>query len=228
MATYKLSYFAITGLGEPLRASMALAGIKFEEEILTGEQWGKIKSDSSSPLFGKQLPALWITDESGASQCLSQSRAILRYIGKIGQFNGKPLYPADPMAQYYCDEVIEMVEDIRPLMVPTFGIADQAEKEAARAALVAPDGKMTPHFVKLNERLGKFAFAAGPDPSIADVYTVCVCYMFQAPSFVDGFPADTFKAYPNLVALKDRLMALPPLAEYYKDAEGIRAPFKVA
>jgi len=229
MPTYKLSYFPITGLGEPIRATFALAGIPFEDERLPGDEWGKRKVDATSPFFGQQMPALVITDDAGgAAAPMFQSRAILRYVGTIGKYNGKSLYPDDPMERYNCDEVIEMVEDFRPHMAPTFAIQDQAEKEKARFDLVQPEGKMYPGLEKLNKRLGKFSFAAGESPSVADLYVVTVCYLLQQPTFLDGFPADTFKAFPNISALKDRLMALPPLVAYYKDADGIRAAFKVA
>jgi len=228
MPTYKLSYFPYTALGEPIRATFALAGIPFEDERVPGEEWGKRKTDPSSPFYQQQMPALQITDDSGANQVLFQSRAILRYVGRIGKYDGKALYPEDPMTQYCCDEVIEMVEDIRPHLASTFSIEDQAEKEKARAALVAPEGKMFPGLTKLNQRLSKFKFAAGDAPSIADAYVVVVCHMFQQPTFLEGFPADSLKPFPNIVALKDRFMSLPPLATYYKDAEGIRAPFKTA
>lgn len=224
-STFKFTYFPITGLGEPIRAAFALAGIPFENDITPGEKWSK-EVKPTLPT-GAQMPILHVTQGEN-TELLYQSRAILRYIGSIGSYKGVKLYPIAPKARYYCDEVIEMVEDFRPHMAATFQIADQAEKEAARAALVRPDGKMYPGMMKLNERLGKFPFAAGDKPSIADLYAVMVCHLFQAPSFLDGFPADTFKDMPNITALKDKICALPPLKEYYKDAEGIRAPFKVA
>jgi len=225
MATYKLTYFGITGLGEPIRVALTLAGIPFEDDKLGGEAWGEKKKD---PKYANcQMPIFEIT-EGGATTMMTQSRAILRYIGQIGKFQDKPLYPQDPMSAFYCDEVIEMVEDFRPYIVPTVSIADQAEKEAARAALVQPDGKMYPGLKRLNDRLAKFPFAAGNDPTIADFYAVCVCYMFQAPTFFDGFPANSFEPFPNIVALKNKLMSLPPLVAYYKDADGCRASFKVA
>jgi glutathione S-transferase len=120
-----------------------------------------------------------------------------------------------------------MVEDIRPHIVPTFSIADQAEKEAARLALVQPDGKMYGGLKKLNDHLAKFPFAAGDKPTIADAYVIVVTHLFQAPSFIDGFTADTYKDMPNIIALKDKFCALPPVKEYYKNAEGFCAPFKV-
>ena len=79
---------------------------------------------------------------AGKTDILYQSKAILRYIGSIGSYNGVKLYPDDPMTRYHCDEVIDLVEDIRPMFVSTFAIKDLEEKMAARAALVAPGGKM--------------------------------------------------------------------------------------
>eukprot|EP00414_Alexandrium_minutum_P001713 CAMPEP_0113818054 /NCGR_PEP_ID=MMETSP0328-20130328/48_1 /TAXON_ID=39455 /ORGANISM="Alexandrium minutum" /LENGTH=350 /DNA_ID=CAMNT_0000785989 /DNA_START=92 /DNA_END=1144 /DNA_ORIENTATION=+ /assembly_acc=CAM_ASM_000350 len=223
--TFKLNYFPITALGEPIRMTFALAKVPFEDEPIPGDKWGSEVKPTLPP--GSQMPILHIT-QGDTTEMLFQSRAILRYVGSLGSYKGVKLYPSAPKPRYYCDEVIEMVEDFRPLIVPTFAIEDEAEKLKARAALVAPDGKMYPGIKKLNERLGKFTFAAGEKPSIADAYVVSVCFMFQQPTFVDGMPSDTFKDFPNITALKDKFCALPPLKDYYKDAEGIRAPFKVA
>lgn len=223
MSSFRLNYFPITALGEPIRATFALAGIPFENEPIPGEKWKDLKPTLPS---GSQMPILHIT-QGEKTEMMFQSRAILRFVGSIGAYKGSKLYPTSPKARYYCDEVIEMVEDVRPLFISTFSIENQAEKEAARAALVKPDGKMYPGLMKLNERLGKFPFAAGDKPSIADAYAVFVLFGFQQPTFLDGFPADTYKDMPNITALKDRFCALPPLKDYYKDADGIRAPFKV-
>jgi len=224
MATYKLNYFPITALGEPIRVTFALAGIPFEDEPLPGAKWGEVKASLPE---GSQMPILHMT-AGGKTEMMFQSRAILRYVGSIGSYEGTKLYPDDPMARYYCDEVIEMIEDIRPHVAATFAITDEAERNAARAALVAADGKMYPGLKKLNDRLAKFPFAAGDKPTVADAYVIFVTHMFQQPTFFDGFPADTFKDLPNITALKNKFCALPPMKEYYKDAEGIRAPFKVA
>jgi glutathione S-transferase len=229
MPSYKLTYWGITGLAESIRQTFVLAGIPFEDEKIVGDQWKARKEDPAYAGIMLGLPMLEITNDDGSKVNLTQSLAILRYVGRIGNFNGKALYPEDPLAQAFCDEVIGIVEDIRPLMVPTFSIQDQAEKEAARKALVtAPDGKMLPGLTKLNNRLGKFAFAAGDAPSIADCYVATVCYLFQAPSFLDGFPEGSLAPFTNITALKDKLCSLPPMQEYYKDAESYRTPFKVA
>jgi len=217
----ELKYFGITGLGECIRATLALSGTAFKDTKLVGEEWGALKATLPP---GSQLPIFSMTTADGERLTLHQSRAILRLCGDL-TYEGKALYPTDAIERYYCDEAIELVEDFRPYMVPTFAIADQAEKEAARLALIREGGKMWNGLTRLNERLGKFDFCAGNSPSVADAYVVTVCYMFQAPTFIDGFPSDTFEPFPNIVALKNRFCSLPPLAEYYKDADGIRAPF---
>lgn len=223
-STFKLNYFPITALGEPIRATFALAGIPFENETVTGDRWKELKPTLPD---GSQMPILHVTTGE-TTEMLFQSRAILRYIGSIGSYKGVRLYPSAPKPRFYCDEVIEMVEDFRGHLAPTFSIENQAEKEKARCALIRPEGKMYPGLMKLNERLGKFPFAAGDKPSIADAYVVFVTHILQQPTFLDGFPDDTFKDMPNITALKDKFCALPPVKEYYKDAEGVRAAFKVA
>jgi glutathione S-transferase len=229
MPVYKVTYWGITGLGEPIRQAFALAGIAFEDDKVTGDVWKARKEDPANAGVLMGLPMLEITNDDGSKVTLTQSLAILRSVGRTASVDGKALYPEDPLTQAFCDEVIGIVEDIRPLMVPTFAIPDQAEKEAARKALVtAPDGKMIPGLTKLNDRLARFAWAAGDAPSIADCYLVTVCYLFQSPSFLDGFPADSLAPFTNITALKDKLCSLPPLQEYYKDAVEFRTPFKIA
>ena len=46
MPEYKLNYFATAGKGEPARLLFALAGVPFTDNILSKEEWAKVKSDS--------------------------------------------------------------------------------------------------------------------------------------------------------------------------------------
>jgi len=74
---------------------------------------------------------------------------------------------------------------------------------------------MYPGLKKLDARLAMFEFAAGPNPTIADAYLVPVCYMFQAPSFLDGFPPESLAPFPNIARIKVRILehhAFAPLA----------------
>eukprot|EP00662_Eupelagonemidae_sp_cell21_P057244 gene57244-biopygen5105 len=51
MPSYKLTYFGITGLGEPIRMAFTLAGVAFEDERIGGEEWQKRKAE-----LGHQMP----------------------------------------------------------------------------------------------------------------------------------------------------------------------------
>jgi len=217
MASYTLSYFGITGLAEPIRQAFTLGGIEFTDERLTGDALkAKRESPEGAAFVGKQVPLL-VIKEGDKTIVMDQSRAILRYVGKIAKYNGKSLYPEDPLEQYYVDQLIETIEDIRPHMAPTFAIADEAEKSAARLALMSPGGKIHDGFIKLEKMLARFKFVAGDSPTIADCYVVSVCNMFQQPTFLDGFPVDTFKDFPTLAVISSRFFSLPPLVAHYKN-----------
>ena len=46
MPEYKLNYFVFTGKGEPARLLFALAGVEFTDNLITDEEWAKMKNDS--------------------------------------------------------------------------------------------------------------------------------------------------------------------------------------
>ena len=102
--SYKLSYFGITALGEPIRIVLALGGIAFEDERIAGAMWGEFKPKTP---YG-QMPVLQITASDGSTTQMSQARSVLRFLGKSITFEGNPLYPTDAVLAYKCDEVGEM------------------------------------------------------------------------------------------------------------------------
>ena len=46
MPKYTLNYFNTAGRGETARLIFALAGVEFSDNLITGEEWAKIKNDS--------------------------------------------------------------------------------------------------------------------------------------------------------------------------------------
>ena len=94
MPTYKLTYFDFDGgRGEPVRIALHAAGIEFEDERLSFEEFGEMRHT----LRFSSLPALEIDGNP-----VTQSNAILRYIGKMAG-----LYPEDDLQALYCDEVLD-------------------------------------------------------------------------------------------------------------------------
>ena len=96
MPTYKLTYFDFDGgRGEPVRIALHAAGIPFEDERLSFEDFGKMRHG----LRFNSLPVLEIDGNP-----ITQSNAISRYVGKMAG-----LYPEDDLQALYCDEAMEAV-----------------------------------------------------------------------------------------------------------------------
>merc|ERR1719330_886154 len=146
---------------------------------------------------------------------MPQSTAILRYVGRIAQYGDKPLYPEDPLEAFACDETIEMVNDMFAPLMKTMGIKDQAEKEAARAALFAEDGALTPHLQKLDNRFDGDRTSV----TIGDLYVFCFLNSCRTPSWLDGVPPGALDKYANLNKHHELIANLPPILEYYKDKQ---------
>lgn len=208
-------YWPITGLGEPIRMCMAIGGIPFKDCTPKSDEKFMDKKQALSPM---QVPILLVDGVP-----MDQSTAILRYLGKICKYEGKPLYPEDPLEAFWCDNLISLTDDFRTPVGSTFAIQDQAEKEAARAALFADDGKMTKFAAVLNDKL---ADRVGKTLTVGDLYAFCLTNMFRQPTFIDGVPAGTMDKYENITKFHEWVAKLPPVLEYYKDAVEIRSTFK--
>ncbi|OQS02778.1 glutathione S-transferase, partial [Thraustotheca clavata] len=96
--TLKLSYFDLAARAELTRLALYIAGIPFEDERLTREEFAVRKPT----LPFKQAPTLTIDGE-----VFAQSHAMARYAGRLGG-----LYPSDPLAAYRVDEVIASSDDL--------------------------------------------------------------------------------------------------------------------
>src|SRR2546422_974663 len=100
MPLYKLTYFdAATSRGEECRLALHVAGLPFEDERLTRDQWAARKA--STP-FGA-LPVLAIDGRQ-----LAQSNAILRFIG-----SQHGLHPVEPFEAALHESLMCAVEDLR-------------------------------------------------------------------------------------------------------------------
>jgi hypothetical protein len=50
--TYKLTYFNVKGLGEPIRCRLSYGGVEFEDHRVEKEDWPQIKPCKSSHILG--------------------------------------------------------------------------------------------------------------------------------------------------------------------------------
>ena len=120
MASYKLAYFPVTGVGEPLRMALALGGATFEDDRIPGSE---MKDRKPASVWGG-VPTLVITQADGTSLTLGGSypamQSVLRFLGKSLSYQDKPLYPVDPLEAYQADTILAAAEDARQQMGPTF------------------------------------------------------------------------------------------------------------
>lgn len=201
MSDYKLTYFDIDGgRAEPIRIAFHSAGIAFEDNRISFEEFAQIRS---SRRFNS-VPTLEIDGVQ-----VSQSNALSRYVGKMAG-----LYPEDAMQALYCDEVLGALEDLSHYIVKTFGLQGE-ELEQARQKLV--DGWMSIYLRGLEELLirGGGEYFADSKLTIADlrayVQTRALC-----AGILDHVPTDLVQQVaPHLVEHKERIHSDPRVVAYY-------------
>lgn len=186
---------------------------RHDDMRLSGSEWEE-RYKKLMP-YG-QVPVL-IVD----SKPIAQSKTILRYVGKIATFHGRPLYPTDPLAAAKVDEVIDAFDDLWILLAPTFRIEDQKRKEHMRQALFSPQGEATKFILIFEGILAESAngyVVAEAGLTIADLTYFCVLNFIRS-GFTDGLDPSLFVQYPYITKHKEMIAKLPKIKEYYQDAK---------
>ncbi|KAL1285938.1 Glutathione S-transferase [Trichinella pseudospiralis] len=114
---YKLSYFDVRGLAEPIRLLFHDQKIEFIDHRFDRNEWSKIKS--TILMFG-QVPCLY---ENG--NAIVQSGAIMRHLGRRFDLYGN----ADEMT--YVDEMYDGICDLRKKYAP-FIYTEHSEEEVEK------------------------------------------------------------------------------------------------
>ncbi len=201
MPTYKLTYFDFDGgRGEPVRIALHAAGIEFEDERLSFEEFGKVRHS----LRFSSLPVLEID-----GSIVTQSNAISRYVGKMAG-----LYPEDALQALYCDEVLDALEDVNHYIVPTLFLQGD-ELRAAREKLVA--GWLTVYLQGLGQLLarGGDRYFAGDRLTIADLKMLVQTRALRSGN-MDHVPTDLVERLaPNLCEHQARIEKEPQVVAYY-------------
>jgi len=200
MTTYRLTYFDTDGgRGEPIRIAFHAAGIAFEDNRVTFQDFMAMRGDTR---FGA-LPELEIDGVR-----FTQSNAIGRYIGRMAK-----LYPQDDFQALCCDEVLGAVEDAQHAIGTTFGLQGD-ELRAARERLV--DGKLTTYVRGLGELLERGGdYFADNRLTIADL-KVYYLVRWLCSGMLDHVPTDLInRVAPGLAAHRDRVAEDPVVTAYY-------------
>lgn len=198
--SFKLTYFDISGgRGEPIRLAFKLGGIDFEDVRLSFAEWAQKRE--SAPFH--QVPFLQIDH-----QLVTQSNAILRYVGKLAG-----LYPEDPYQALLCDELLDAVEDLWQKLGRTMGLEGEALKTARETLVQGPYTRYLEQFEARLKRGGEF-FADGR-LTVADLQIFVFCRSLQS-GHLDHIPQDLIsKVAPEVAKHQQRISEVPAIKEYY-------------
>jgi len=201
MTQYKLSYFDFSGgRGEPIRIAFHAAGVALEDNRLSFQQFGEMRE-------GTPFNSLPVLDIDGAA--VTQSNAILRYVGKLGG-----LYPTDTLQALYCDEVMDAVEHLSYHIGQTMRLPAD-ELRAAREKLVA--GWLTTFVRGIDGLLtrGGGEYFADRRLTVADL-KMFIETRWLCSGALDHVPTDFVqKLAPGLVAHQQRIEKDPVVVAYY-------------
>jgi len=199
-AKLKLNYFPIAGRGDCIRFALHVGGIPFEDNRINFPDWPAYKPNT--PFGG--IPTL---DIDGVTY--GQSTALLRYAGRLAH-----LYPSDPLAALKVDEIMDAVEDLVNVLVPSLRENDNDKKAAMRKALT--ETTLPPHLASLEKALARnkaSPFVTGSELTVGDLKLAPVLAWFTSGA-LDGIPKDIADSYPHLKAVREAVYANPKVQEW--------------
>ena len=196
---HAVHYFGIPGRGEVVRVMLALGGIDFCDDVIQFQDWPERKAKTRWGV----VPSLTLPDGSKHGQ----SRALLRYLGKLVHHDGAALYPVDPREALLADEVCDFIEDI-------WGKLLEAKANKACAALLAGGGEGAAMLDQLEATIHG-PYVGGVYPSIADVY-VFAAFAWWASGFFKGCTVDSLlSARPKLQSIVHSVGQFEKVRQYY-------------
>jgi len=193
---YRVTYFPIKALGEPIRLLLSYGKIDFEDRRISSEEWPKYKE--SMPMG--QMPTLEIDDK-----VYYQSGPISRYLAK--QFG---LAGDNDLESLEVDIAVECINDFR---IKGSAVHFEPDEEAKEKKFLVLQEETIPFLLKkLEERatINKGYLAIGK-LSWADFYFVALvdylCVIARQ---------DILAANPNLASVKANVLALPEIQAWYE------------
>eukprot|EP00928_Gymnodinium_smaydae_P055239 TRINITY_DN38833_c0_g1_i1.p1 TRINITY_DN38833_c0_g1~~TRINITY_DN38833_c0_g1_i1.p1 ORF type:complete len:333 (+),score=64.88 TRINITY_DN38833_c0_g1_i1:1-999(+) len=212
-AKLTLKYFPIAGRAEPIRLALVVGKVRYYDHRISGHEWEE-KHKKLAP-FG-QVPILQV-----GTRIISQTKAILRYVGKFSKYQGQPLYPTDPLVAAKVDELLDAFDDLWILLAPTYRITDQGQKEIARQRLFAPGCEGALMLDKLERPLqfssNGFVVSEAKGLTIADLMYFGFLNTIRS-GFIEGLGPDIFNGWEKLMAHKEKIASLAAVKEYYEDS----------
>ncbi|XP_053980880.1 uncharacterized protein LOC128877527 [Hylaeus volcanicus] len=190
MPSYKLTYFPVKALAEPIRFILSYAGAEFEDVRFNRDDWPKIKPDTP---FG-QVPTLEID-----GKVVPQSTSICRYLAKQNGLAGK-----DDWEALQIDVVVDTIHDVRMKI----GAYSYETNEAAKAEKLKVANEVVPFVLeRLDAQVKKNGgYFVGGALTWADLTFVA---LLDYLNFM--MKSDIIEKFDNLKQLRDKVLALPAI-----------------
>ena len=198
MASYKLTYFNGRGRAEIARYIFAQAGVQYEDNRVTGEEFGKMKPT----LPAGSLPVL---EEDG--KVLAGSGSIARYLGEKFGLGGSNAWENAQL-----DSLIGVLNDFSATAIPAFFGDNEERKAEAKKALF--EVNIPKYFGILEKRISENnssdGWAFGNKITYVDLrISITFDQMLpMAPDLAEKFPA--------VNKLNDAVKSQPKIAEWLK------------
>ncbi len=197
MAKYRLTYFDFSASrGLECRLAMHLAGVDFEDNRISFDQWSQLKPTTP---YGS-LPML----ERDGEPVLGQCNAILAYIGR--QYG---LHPKDPWKAAMHEAIFNYVESYRAIAQKVTS-KDEAEKKQLREEFAA--GYLQTWAKSLESQI-EGPFFEGDEIHIADIKVYTIVQSIVGGK-IDYVTAASFEPFPKLLALHAAVHSHPKVAEW--------------
>ncbi|CAL7934088.1 unnamed protein product [Xylocopa violacea] len=193
MPNYKLTYFPLEGLAEPIRFLLSYAEIPFEDYRFDRADWPKIKPTTP---FG-QVPVLEVDGKQ-----VAQSVAISRYLAKQCGLVGKNDWEALEI-----DATVDTINDIR-VRIAAYHYEENAEVKAAKQKIA---NEHVPYFLeRLDAQVKKNGgYFVGGALSWADLTFVA---LLDYLNFMNK--SDLIEKYENLKQLREKVLSLPAIKSW--------------
>ncbi|KAI1708450.1 putative glutathione S-transferase 5 [Ditylenchus destructor] len=201
MVQYKLHYFDVRGMGEPIRLIFAFANEPFEDIRFTMDNWPNLKSKYK---YGK-VPVLEVDGKQ-----LAQSSVIARYLAERFGIAGKNAWEK---AQVH--EIVDFQKDVYTELGPYYYAMlgfKPGDKDALRKDVFLPAAeKLFPQYVRLLKESGSGFFAPS---GVTYVDFIVGDYLEHWVNELE--PQYMKEKYPELVAYVKKVHAVPEIQKYLK------------
>ncbi|XP_054003263.1 glutathione S-transferase-like [Hylaeus anthracinus] len=190
MPSYKLTYFPVKALAEPIRFILSYAGAEFEDVRFNRDDWPKIKPDTP---FG-QVPTLEID-----GKVVPQSTSICRYLARQNGLAGK-----DDWEALQIDVIVDTIHDVRMKI----GAYSYETNEVTKAEKLKVANEVVPFVLeRLDAQVKKNGgYFVGGALTWADLTFVA---LLDYLNFM--MKSDIIEKFDNLKQLRDKVLALPAI-----------------